>query len=711
VALGRHYARPSMPGANPQATPIGASPPVRLLNPAVELTVSASLCIAAAFSVVAVPLAMVGEFALITVLPSTLFLAIPLFRAVGARPVHVETSTAATACALLVVGAVTLVGLVFPAQHFTTNRDPGVYATAGLWLEEDGGLLMPGIPEVLDDIPGIQAAGGGFYDVRGDGQLYIQFAHLTDAVLGIADGLGGPRALVRANVIVGGVALLVFFALAQRLVSSWPAVIATAALGLCLPQIYFTRGPYSEPVAQLLLLGALAVVIGSTELRPPRALLSGLLFGAVIGSRIDGILVLCAFVAFVVYLWLRWQEPAGGLSRRTGASIGLLIAGTVATAAIGIVDLRLFSPTYLGHLWSDFRNAALAATAAVVLGTMLIAARKLRARTSDLLGPHRRLLADLAGAFTGLLLLAMAFVRPLVHEPRAAPSPLIAGLQGRQGLEVDAARTYAELSVHWAAWYLGWPLVVAAILGAGLLVRRSIRNREWRISSVLIVMGLPTLVYLWRPSIYPDQIWAMRRFVPFMLPLSCLCAAAAVDAATRAAARLGQARATSVAIGVLSACALLIPVLVTTAPFWDHREHRLTIAELAALCDGLDGRTTLVDEAGNLGLHLTQPIAAGCGVPVAWVDVADGDAIDAARAALDAEGQELVVVTARPEELGESARETATVWMTLNEIERKVEGAPSALEPGSGSAARLSVLELVSGASRDQPATSRSSEP
>ncbi len=134
----------------------------------------------------------------------------------------------------------------------------------------------------------------------------------------------------------------------------------------------------------------------------------------------------------------------------------------------------------------------------------------------------------------------------------------------------------------------------------------------------------------------------------------------------------------------------------TTAPFWDHREHRLTIGELEGLCTALQDNTTLVDSASNLGSQLSQPIAAACSVPVAHTDLSEESRVVAAREALAEEGETLYLVTARPDELSVDVRRVAEVPMTVNEMERRLLGAPSGLEPGSGQIGVLTVLEVLS---------------
>ena len=79
-----------------------------------------------------------------------------------------------------------------------------------------------------------------------------------------------------------------------------------------------------------------------------------------------------------------------------------------------------------------------------------------------------------------------------------------------------------------------------------------------RVQVVALVLGPPALLYLWRPSITPDQIWATRRFVPAVLPIIVL-AAFGVLCAARGHGPFGFATARRVVAVVLGVAAIAYP--------------------------------------------------------------------------------------------------------------------------------------------------------
>ena len=66
--------------------------------------------------------------------------------------------------------------------------------------------------------------------------------------------------LLRVAPVIGGVALLGFYALARAVVREWWALGATALLAISMPMINFSRSVYSEPTTMVFLLGGLALL-------------------------------------------------------------------------------------------------------------------------------------------------------------------------------------------------------------------------------------------------------------------------------------------------------------------------------------------------------------------------------------------------------------------------------------------------------------------
>jgi hypothetical protein len=117
-------------------------------------------------------------------------------------------------------------------------------------------------------------------------------------------------------------------------------------------------------------------------------------------------------------------------------------------------------------------------------------------------------------------------VRPHLQTVRSRGASTVVGLvQHANGLKIDPTRRYFEHSVQWVAWYLGPITVTLAIVGAAYAALMWIRGRlKLSAQIAALLLAPPALLYLWRPSITPDHIWVMRRFLPAILPLFVLVA-------------------------------------------------------------------------------------------------------------------------------------------------------------------------------------------
>src|SRR3546814_12339039 len=90
------------------------------------------------------------------------------------------------------------------------------------------------------------------------------------------------------------------------------------------------------------------------------------------------------------------------------------------------------------------------------------------------------------------------------------------------------------MSIHWLAWYVA-PFGLAVGL-AGLLWLL-VRLGWARPPEVAVIAGLASifvtlLLYIWSPSVTPDQPWALRPFAPVALPGPALGAPAPPPAAS-----------------------------------------------------------------------------------------------------------------------------------------------------------------------------------
>jgi hypothetical protein len=506
--------------------------------------------------------------------------------------------------AVVVAGVFVVANWGLAGETVVLERDAGIYSNSARWLDRDGSLLVDAEVGPFVDAAGVSFVSVGMYDHPGE-DIEFQSNHLTSALYATAYGAGGAGGLFRAPLVLVAAGLLAVWALAARVVGHGAvALVGVVALAASLPVLGVARDTLSEPVVLLLLWAGLWLwTAGSDTDRPLATLAAGLCLGGCIAARIDSAAYL---VPVPIALALHGRRAGWRLVRP-------FVAGLLPGVAVAALDIGLRARGYLGDLEVEVALLYALLGVAVVAGVVVA-----RWRGGPLPGG-----AALSWVVVAVLLLAW-LVRPHVQTVLARDSPLVAAIQREQGLGVDGRRRYHELSMLWQSWYLGVPLLAAAVAGAGIVVHRLARGVDRALLLPLAALGAASALYLFRPAISPDHLWAMRRFVPATLPLWCVLAGVAVVALLR---RLPARSRAPVAVATVALA--LAPVVATTWPVRAFREFDGFLAFVEQTCDVVGPDAAVVaSEDDYVGASLTQTVRSWCGVPAAMVDAtADLDAL------------------------------------------------------------------------------------
>lgn len=574
-----------------------------------------------AFALAAMPLAMLSAFRPIPVLLFALTLWVALFAMWGPERGLLPTSTGsvrrASAAALLIVLLATVVNVRFSAQHVLSNRDPGVYNTTARWLADTGEVLVDDDEAPFRELAadGVRASASGYHP-RADGKLYPQFMHLLPAMIGATAWLGGSRGMLKVNAILGGVALLMLFMLASKLITPWWAVAVVAVLALNFPQMHFTRDAYSEILTQVFVLGGVGTLASRWDaLRPGRVMIAGLSIGAASMARIDGWIYFVPLA--VLMLWMAAALARGITRDRLARLLGLFAAGAALPAVIAWLDARYFSFPYLSVQWKNLRHVWTALVATALAGVLVAASHRVAPQLADWVRRRRVLLGGMgvvlivSGAAYGYLL------RPHVEAHRLAePNALVEALQRAQGLAVDGRRTYAELSLRWIALYVGLPALVFGVVGYAVMCRRVIVGALDRAIPFVLFMFAPTALYVWQHKITPDHLWAMRRFLPLTIPGLLLCSfwmlRLVMDWVPAAYKRVGH-----LGIGAVVGMSLAFPAW-TVAPVFEERTQLGVLHATQQFCRALPtNAAVLVAQSEGADRNFVPTVRSFCRVPVA----------------------------------------------------------------------------------------------
>jgi hypothetical protein len=463
---------------------------------------------------------LVGQFRPVVVVPACVVVLAATWRLVPGPLPSTPANAAGAVAALVAVVTWGALNAPYVAEYVLVTRDPGFLTLEAFWLTDHATADLPlGSAEaVADAVDAAESDTGAYFPL--DGALHAQGAKLLPGLLALGGWAGAAHGILVGNLVIGCVALLAVYGLARRLVGPGWALVPVVALGLSLPMLVFSRAAYTEPLNVALVFGALTLSWSAFDTRAWwRHLLAGALAGATALSRIDGTASVIGFVAGLGLVAAATVLPR----HRRRAQTGLLVAGGASLVLVGIgyLDLRLLSPGYLADLGNQFSLLAGALAATVLLAVVISFPRAWEPVRRLVLRRRRGLsvVAAVAVALVALLLTTRFLWLPgYALDPASGYADLVAGLQAREGMPVEPSRSYDDWSVRWISWYYGWPMVVLAFAGLAVLARRAVVRRDPRLLMVLTVVAAPSALYLWRISITPDQVWAMRRLLPVTLP-------------------------------------------------------------------------------------------------------------------------------------------------------------------------------------------------
>ena len=395
-----------------------------------------------------------------------------------------------------------------PSEPLIAGRDMAVYANHAIYMVHHGRLDIPYPADfgTGESLPEAWVGFSGVYSTQPT--LTVQFGHVYPAWLAQAFAVAGYGGLMRLNAVFAVLAGLAFFAVARRWMPTKVAVLTVLFLAFNAGQVWVVRNTLTETLTQLCIWTAFLLLISERQQRPRAAAAwAGVLLGMSALVRIDSLVILPLVIAGHLLVRLIRERAADDLH------ISTFYATAIPTVGLAIGYYLAFSyPYFSGH--STFvlpiAGASVAAAAASALSLVPgVWNRMARIVTA-------RWFLALAVAAVILLALFAYFVRPSIEPfatlPRPGPSP---------------PRSYIEEAMQNLSLYVT-PVAFWMALGAWLVMTfNAVRRRQIRTVPVLVVIGGFSALYFWNQSITPDHFWAIRRFVPIILPATVLFAGVA----------------------------------------------------------------------------------------------------------------------------------------------------------------------------------------
>ncbi|MDP9332285.1 MAG: hypothetical protein M3Q30_03075 [Actinomycetota bacterium] len=580
---------------------------------------------------------------------------------VGSAVVVARTSERNSAASRGPVIAAVGVALIFFAitgvrhsEHLLTDRDPGVYMNTGRSIAGRHTLTPVVRSGPFDDLKFVVSSQGFF---QASGKQESWFLPMLPVLLALGWSAGGYTGLFAVGPLLGALGLLVCYALAARLVGPRWALLVPALLAVNPLQTWFARDAYSELVVQVVALGGIWLYLEARAVVSPRiAAISGALIATSVLARFDALAIVACLVGFAALEWTRCDDAERPqVMRRVVAAFGLVLLA--ATLYFSVMTYST-SRSYLDWHGTSTRPLHLMLLASIVLATVWIAANRLHP------GFGRRLAQARLPFAIGCAFVMAACVWAYVWRPSdpAAAFPV-------SSIMTAVPNHQAWSSAHWTwsmRWFVDWfgiSAVVLGVLGFLSLSRRALRGSV--AATVVVVVAVPlAILYLWRPSVAPDQPWAMRRYLPVVIPGLVIAVVIALHGLTGFARRFRERRRRMPAYLAIVALALAVftQSAVAAVPLVGARAQHGALTAVKKVCNELPSdAAVLVYPASFLDNEMAQTIRGFCEVPTAAAPTEpDLDIASLARAWSNA-GRGLYILTASPEKLVNATASDAVV--------------------------------------------------
>ena len=497
------------------------------------------------------------------------------------------------------------------SEYIASQRDPGEHANIAVRLAQEQSLRFSDpdfrdfdedrqklfLPVLLKNALYLEAVPGFSLLDAETGEMLPQYLHLFPLWLSLAFKLWRFEGLFGFNVLLGLLSLLLVVGLAIEIFRSRTVgLVASGLLCLNLGQIWLVRSPFSETLAQVLLLaGVWMLTLALSRRHSGLGFLSGLVFGLSLMVRIDSVLAILALSVFLILV-------RSGLAGRAGLAVRPVAAGLAIGVAYSLAHMALFAYPYvlsilhnqgvlsfLERQWGWLLALALLATG------LAWSSRRLMGLTAA--WQERRFPAAMAGgdsatrrrmvfvSLSGLLIIAFAwgyFFRPMM-DPGANLLPLAPPHQG-------FISYYNELNLVRLGWYLSPLGLCLALLGAILALRQVVLKGQVRPLPLLLLLAAFLLFYGYKSRAFPDNYWVIRRYAEVAIPAMLILAGLAVQRLYRLASahpRLGAPSASRRFL--LQACGLgVLTVMAATQtvaawPFFRQGELGGSWGQMAAL--------------------------------------------------------------------------------------------------------------------------------
>lgn len=419
---------------------------------------------------------------------------------------------------------------------------------------------------------------GWYIDDQDPSRIIPQFFPFHPVLIAVGIALAGLYGGLLVTPLWAVLGLTAVYLLTRQLFDRQMALLATLLLAITPTHIFFARYPTTEPLTLLLIftgLFAFQKMWDEPSADPLWGLWGGTAIGAALLTRIDLPVVILLVLAALGICWRqnRWSK---GWTLFTLSFVLLLIHAIISAV---FLNWPYTWNTYSSILRSLSRSSFVVSV--VIIGILAISGAFIIWRLGWVSsnGFLRLINSPKTRWFLALLVVAVSlyayFLRPLQPVSYYASWP-----SGNQVPQLDGQ--------NWLR--LGWYLTPLGLILATAGLAWIIITQPWLRYNLFLSVGVLTIVqYVYRIFNTPYHIYAMRRYVPIVIPMLMIYAAVAIVVVFRTR-RFRYARMTSILLAVF----LIVGLLYQSRFVLPQQDFKGAIAQLTALNAQLDPNAIIV---------------------------------------------------------------------------------------------------------------------
>ena len=427
--------------------------------------------------------------------------------------------------ALLGLLAVLSVIYFRPHEFIFGAADAGVYVNMGTHMARSGELLVndpliahldPAFYPVFfreqppNTLTRYYYLPGYYVSDSVPGQLIPQFYALQAVSIAILTAIGGVPLGLMATPLWGLIGIAAVYFLARSLFERRTALLAAVLLGVVVLQIWFARYPTAEVLTQSFLFASLYALGRLLQRHEPQrswGFAAGLWLGMISLIRIDMIMVLAVLPILLIGL---------AAARRWSSGVTMFVVTFGVTMALAVVHAAGFAWPYTFNTYSVVTRILMGQNTgpwlvfALLAGVSGAAGLFLGVRWFNRLSESRRQLL-MRWTSSALIIGVSAtafyayFLRPVVEA-----APTVPYWYGATEIPITNRENLVRIG-----WYVTPLGLAVTVVGLCLMMWRERSLSVW----VFVTIGLVfTIVYVINILNNPHHIYAMRRYVPVVIP-------------------------------------------------------------------------------------------------------------------------------------------------------------------------------------------------